>query len=126
MDLADVSSLADLYRHVRNQRLEADRLAADLRAEETKLHDTIVNYLLQEGATAVGGKHIVLNLKSDIRFIAEDWNKIYAYMKENDAFDVMEKRLLQTGLKARLDDGIIVPGVGKMNKFKLTISEPKS
>jgi len=42
--------------------------------------------------------------------VVEDWNAVMQYVKENDAFDILQKRISPAQLKARLEAGAVIAG----------------
>lgn len=125
MDLADLGAIADEYHRIREERLAADKVAATLASQESSLKSQIISALLASGTTAVGGQRVVLNLKSDPKYIAQDWSQIWEYIFERREIDLLEKRLLQTAFKQRAQDGIYIPGTMAMEHHTLTLSKPK-
>ena len=55
----------------------------------------------------------------------EDWNAIHEYIRENDAVDLVQKRLHEGACKLRWDDGVEIPGVGRklVEKIKVVIKD---
>ena len=50
-----------------------------------------------------------------------EWDQVYAYIKEHDAFDLLQKRLAITSYKDRLEIGEDVPGVTTRELPKLSV-----
>lgn len=71
----------------------------------------IENINLKETTGAIG-KVSKLTIKQNEKYNAEDWDKIYAYIKKNNAFYIMNKGLKASSLKELYDQKKKVPGVG--------------
>jgi hypothetical protein len=51
-----------------------------------------------------------------------DWEEVYKYIKANDAFDLLQRRLTETAVKLRWDDGIRLPGIETLRVYDVSIS----
>jgi hypothetical protein len=52
----------------------------------------------------------------------EDWTKVWAYIRENNAFDLLHKRLTETAVMARFNANEPIPGIVTDDKvtYKIT------
>lgn len=115
--------LVDAYIAKRDERLKMDKEAAALKEHEDDLHKTIIAKLREQGATAYGGLRGVVKLHEKQEPNVEDWPATYAFIKENDAWELLHKRITVTAVKERWDAGEAVPGVGRVTKYNLTVSK---
>ena len=114
------------------QKIKAAReaLAAEFKTKDDELkekQERLQNYLLdflnrsglQNAATETG----IFYKQEDIIPTGADWSKFYAWVKENDAFDALEKRITRTFVKSWMDDhdGTPPPGVSVFRKYKVAI-----
>jgi hypothetical protein len=114
---------ADLYYETRELRLKMQREVDAVDKEEKKLKAEIINALKAQDTRAIGGKVVTLTLKQKDTAVAKDWAKLHAYIIENDAWDLMQKRLTQTAVDLRWADGIVVPGIEKFPVDELSYSK---
>ena len=126
MDLAELGRLADLLETTRSKRLEADKKAATLKAEENRLKGILITHMEGNDLSSVGGQSCVVNRLTKQRAIACDWNEIHKFIIENDAFDLLQRRLKDSAIKERLDDGVDVPGVSLMDYSHITYSKART
>jgi len=56
--------------------------------------------------------------------VAKDWEAIYEYVKENDAFYLLFKRLSSTAYKEMLEAGEVLPGAESYEKETISITKP--
>jgi len=122
MDTAEIKSLVDEYDDVKQRRLATDRAAKELKGQETRLKEKITNELRESGLAAAGGSVLTVTLKPKDKPVAEDWPQLYVYIRSTDAFDLLHKRLTEAAVKARWEDSIQVPGVGKYIVYDLSES----
>lgn len=51
------------------------------------------------------------------------WDAIYKFIKEQDAFDILQKRLHEAGCKARWESGVEIPGVKQFIKKRIVFGD---
>jgi hypothetical protein len=117
--------LVDSYITIREQRLAADRLSAQLTEAETDLKRTIIAKFQDQGVKALGGQLGLVKMTELDEPKAENWELIYDYIERNQAFHLLHKRLTTLAVKELWDDGKTVPGVGHEKIFKLSVSGVK-
>lgn len=125
-DLVISSHLPDLVNHyisVRAQRLELDKQAEIVKQTEEDLKKTIIAKMREQEMKAVGAANGLVKLQETEEPVAENWNELWQYIKENDAWELLHKRITTTAVRERWNDGIAVPGVGKSTVYKLSVSK---
>jgi len=111
MELAELSALVDTFDEARQKRLAADRTAKDLKSKEVRLKEEIMHEMLDQDVGFAAGLKIRVKISKKSKPQATDWSKVYEYMVENDAMDLVQKRLHEGAIKLRLEDGIEIPGI---------------
>lgn len=123
MDLAELGRLADALEAAREQRLAADKVAATLKSEENALKAQLIAEMESNNLSSVGGESCIVKRTVKQRAIAADWTQIYHYIMEHEAFDLLHKRLTDSAVLLRKDDGVEVPGVSLMDYSNITYSK---
>ena len=126
MDTKELGELADQLEAVRAERIDADKKAASLKSRETELKYTLINEMEANDLSSVGGKSCVINRQVKERVIATDWDAFYSYVKENDAFDMLHRRITESAVLLRREDGVEVPGVGYMEYSHITFAKART
>lgn len=126
MDLAELGILADRLEDARSDRLAADKIAEALKSEENKLKAVIIAEMEENDLASIGGKSCVINRSVRTRAIASDWPAVHAYIREHDAFDLLHKRLTDSAVMLRKDDGVDVPGVSIMEYSHITFAKART
>lgn len=121
MDLAELGDLADAYKEARDSRLAADKAAQKLKEVETSLKNTIIAECKANDLSAVGGQVALVKYTVKEKPVPQDWPAIHRFMIENDAMDLMQKRLHEGACKERIDIGVMIPGVGILEIDHLSI-----
>ena len=117
--------LVDSYITIREQRLAADRLAAQLKESEDDLRKTIIAKFQDQGVKALGGQLGLVKMTELDEPVAENWELVYDYIAEHEAWHLLHKRLTSTAIKELWDDGKTIPGVGHTKVYKLSVSGVK-
>ncbi len=120
--IAASAALVDQYIAKRTERLLADKVAKKLAEEESVLKKALIDICLKAGAKALGGTKGVVNYERDNKPTVVDWDKLYEYITEHGAFELLQRRLGETAVTERWEDGVTVPGVSTFPVDKLTIS----
>lgn len=121
-----LGALADFYAEIRAERLKADKIAAELKAQETMAQQLLIEQMRRQNITAAGGKVMRVGLEGpDYAPQVKDWTELYSYIKQNDAFDLLERRPGKLACRARWEEGISIPGVEKFPVYKLSTSKVK-
>ena len=123
MDLAELGNLADQLHAKRDDRLAADKIAAALKSEEYALQQELIHEMEENNLSSIGGTECIIKRSIKERAVAGDWTQIYGYILEHDAFDLLHKRLTDSAILLRRDDGVEVPGVTVMEYSKITYSK---
>lgn len=121
--LPESSQLVDEYAETREARLALQRDVDKLNEQEKSLKAKIIQMLEQAGATAIGGHKMVVELVPKEKPVANDWDAVHKFIMENDAWDLMQKRLTDTAVRLRWEEGIILPGIQKFPYNDLSISK---
>lgn len=117
-----LGACADLLFLKRQERLAADKVAAGLKSEEEALKTHIIDNLEKGSAGAVGKTHKVI-VGTDWKPVVSDWPAFYAYVKKNNAFDMLQKRVGEAAIVARLEDGKKVAGVEKFTYVTISLTK---
>jgi hypothetical protein len=122
----ELGQLADFYHSTRIKRLAADKVAAALKTDESGAESLLIEQMHSQEITAAGGKFLRVGLSEpDYVPAVKDWGKYYEFIKQNDAFELLERRPGKAACRERWDNGIDIPGVEKFPVYKLTRNEVK-
>lgn len=118
----ELADIADKYWLKRTERLAADKVAAALKSEEAKYEATLIEQMLLQEITGIGGHIVRLSIPKTPDYVpaVKNWPAYYAYIVANNAFELLEKRPGRLACKERWDAGEIIPGVEKFPVYKLS------
>lgn len=120
-----MGACADLYFEARQKRLAADKAAAELKAEEVRIANYIIDNL-DKNSTGAAGKHhrVQVITKVKHRVNPEKWNDFYKWVAKNNAFDLLQKRLSDEALRDRLANSKAkIPGVEPFNAVTISLTK---
>jgi hypothetical protein len=125
VDLADLKETALEYSTKKAERLAADKVARSLKTEEDNLAFAITLYCRENGGAGVDLATVMIEYDTKLTPVAQDWDAIHQYIRENDAIDLVHKRLTESAVRLRWDDDIVIPGVGDKitEKIKVTVND---
>lgn len=112
---------------LREKRLKVDKESEKLKSEEYALKQKLIKLYKQDDLNGARGKLGSASIdKKDYPTIkAEDWDKTYAYIKKNNAFELLQRRINEGAVRELWALGKQIPGVGKFTDIKITVSRAK-
>ena len=116
LTLADLANRRDTLRE-RKRKLSAgvDKLDALLAANEL----AIIERLDEMGVSRFAVGKLSFSISENTVGNVEDWDQVYAYIRDNNAFHLVQRRLANAAYKELLDMGDSLPGVVPFNKRSL-------
>jgi hypothetical protein len=95
---------------------------ADIKAKMTMLESWLMQKAGEDGVTSfktTAGTAFVTT--TDFANVA-DWDAVLTFIKENDAFDMLEKRVSKTAVRAHMDEtGDVPPGITYGSKIGINV-----
>ena len=119
-----LSALVDELYNMQKDRYDLQNKAKAMKKAEDALEATIISALeSSENTTGIAGKFASAQLVTKEKLVAEDWDAVWKYIVKNKAYDLVQRRLSDEAVKARLNEGEVVPGVQKMRITDLSLSK---
>lgn len=123
MELAEWKKVVDEYKATRDRRLAEQKLVDKIKEHEDALKEQILSHLRDQESPVVGGTtHQATRVVSNEPTV-EDWDKLYEHIYDQQAWDLLQKRLGTAAVKLRWDEGEEVPGVGAFPVEKLSLTK---
>jgi hypothetical protein len=109
----------------RQRRLEADKAALALKAEEERIKNHIIDNLSKEDTGAAGKHHRVQVIrKRKYRVNPEQWDKFFGWVSKNKRFDLLQKRLSDTAVKETVEEHRKkIPGVEPFDYVDVSLTK---
>lgn len=128
---ADMDTLAAVYIKMRDAR-DAVRREAEAKEKEIVEQMAVIEEQMLEACKSLGADSIrtphgtiIRSVKS--RYWTNDWDSMYQFIKEHDAYALLEKRLHQTHMKEFLDENpdTFPVGVNVENSYSVVVRRSK-
>lgn len=128
-----VDRLVATYIKIRDARAAASSVYKKQDAEFKEKMDLINNALLakahDDGVTGFKVKGVgTTYIDIELHCSGSDWGVFYSWMKENDALDMLERRIKSTEIKKYMEEheGAIPPGVSTFSQQIMKVRKPTS
>lgn len=120
LDLGKITKAHINIRDARNElRKQYEASDADLKAAQVKLEGVMLDHLNQHGMESVRTEAGTFYRQEEITPSASDWNALYEWIKDNDAWDALERRIKKTFVKEyqEMHSGGLPPGISVYREF---------
>ena len=123
--------LAEIYIKIRDKRAE---LKEAFEAEDNKLkeqQDVLAEQMLalckEQNADSIKTPAGTIIRKVDTRYWTTDWDSMYRFIEEHDAFPLLEKRLHQTNMRQFLEENpdLLPAGLQADSKYTVVVRRSK-
>jgi hypothetical protein len=128
MSKYNTEELVSAYIGLRNERsaLKDSYEEADnkLKADMEKLEQTMLEICNDIGADSVKTAYGTMMRRVNERFYCTDWDNFKNYVLENEAVDLLERRIHQGNFKehmTQIDGQGLPPGVNVMREYGITV-----
>ena len=126
--MGNTDELVEAYLAIRSQRekLARDYEATDnaLKEDMAKLEAVMLEMCNSVNADSIKTRHGTVMRKLNERFFCQDWENFYKFVLDNEAVQLLERRIHQGNFKEFMKehegDGL-PPGVNVMREFGVTV-----
>lgn len=116
LTLADLANDRDVLRE-RKRELEAEIKLLDQALAANEL--AIIERLDEMGVSRFAVGKLSFSISENTVGNVEDWDQVHSYIRDNNAFHLVQRRLANAAYKELLDMGDSLPGVVPFNKRSL-------
>ena len=126
--MGNTDELVEAYLLIRSQR---ERLAREYEAEDNalkedmaKLEAVMLEMCNAVNADSIKTKHGTVMRKLNERFFCQDWENFYKFVLDNEAVQLLERRIHQSNFKEFMKDHDgygLPPGVNVMREFGISV-----
>ena len=118
----DIDQLTKVYLKIRDERA---RKTKEYEVEDAKLKDNmkqietaLLGFMLEHKEQSIRTNNGTAYMEEVITPTAADWGAIYSFIRDNDAFDMLEKRITKTFVKKYMVDneGDVPPGTNVLRE----------
>jgi hypothetical protein len=128
MTVGNTDELVEAYLGIRTERerLLRDYELADAKLKEdmSKLEAVMLEMCNAVNADSIKTKHGTVMRKLNERFFCQDWDNFYKFVLDNEAVQLLERRIHQSNfrefLRENVNDGL-PPGVNVMREYGVSV-----
>ena len=126
-----VDKLAGIYIKIRDARA---KLKSDYEAKDTELQEQmdVIEEQLLEACKSVGADSIRTAAGTVIRSVknrywTNDWDSMYSFVREHDAFGLLERRIHQTNMKQFIEENpnLLPMGLNTDSRYSIVVRRSK-
>ncbi len=126
--MGNTDELVEAYLAIRSQRekLARDYEATDnaLKEDMAKLEAVMLEMCNSVNADSIKTRHGTVMRKLNERFFCQDWENFYKFVLDNEAVQLLERRIHQSNFKEFMKDHDgdgLPPGVNVMREFGISV-----
>jgi hypothetical protein len=123
----DLGQVARAYINLRDARTKLrqdyDAQDASLKEAQAKLDAVMLDHLNKHGMDSVKTAAGTFYRQEEITPSAADWNALYEWIKDNDAWDALERRIKKTFVKEFMEghNGGLPPGISVFREYVVRV-----
>lgn len=125
-----LDKLAKVYRKMSAeiQRLtqEYDNATAQIKQQQDAVKTAIKDEMLRLGVKSVRTDGGTISLSTKTRYSTDDWDAFKEFIKENDALELLEKRISQSNMATFLEEnpGKVPAGLNSFKEYAVSVRKP--
>lgn len=122
--------LAKTYRKIRTKIAELtqeyDTKVETLKAAQDEVKNAMKDQMKALGVTSVRTDEGTVVLSVKTRYNTQDWDSFKKFVVEQDAVDLLEKRIAQTNMAQFLEEnpGVVPPGLNSSSEYDVSVRKP--
>jgi hypothetical protein len=118
-----LAECADLLYEIKAKRAAKQKEADEFKKQESELNEHLINNLPKGKATGVVGRLAKAIIDTEDVPTVADWDKLYAYIAKNKAFDLLQRRVSSTAVEERWEAKKEVPGIKKFKRVFVSLTK---
>jgi sugar phosphate isomerase/epimerase len=104
MSEVNAERLAKIYTKIRAKRLELEKEVSDLQEQQDLVAKEILELCKEQGAQTMRTTYGTISMRTSKRYWTSDWQSMYDFIKEHDAFALLHQRINTTNMNQFLEE----------------------
>ena len=96
--------LAKVYTKIREKRLELEKQVNELQEQQDLIAKEILELCKEQGVQTMRTKHGTISMRTSRRYWTSDWQSMYEFIKEHDAFALLQQRINNSNMNQFLEE----------------------
>jgi hypothetical protein len=115
--------MIDTLYATRQKRLDVTKEVDALKVEEAQMRERILEMLDEQGMAKASGYMATCGIKKSIEPVTTDWEQIHEFIRIENRFDLIQKRLSAPAWRDLFNTGILVPGTDSVEVRDLSLTK---
>ena len=127
MDTYNASQLADIYIKMRDQIRGLEDKVKAIKHEQLMVTDKMLELCSAQDANSLATTNGTISRRLNSSYWTSDWDSFYNFVKDNDAYHLLEKRIHNTNMKEFLADNpdAVPMGLQAKRQYVISVRKPK-
>ena len=117
----EMEALANQRFQLREQKRELEAAVRDIEEELAENEQVLLAFAEELGLDKFSVGKLTFSVSNNVVGYITDWDQVYAFIKEHDAFHLIQRRLANAAYKEILETGDGLPGVEPIVKRSLNM-----
>jgi len=104
MSAMNAEKLAEVYVKIREARRELAKRDEELKAQLDTIAEQLLLICKDQGASTIRTPHGTISRRVDKHYWTNDWDSFFRFMKENDSFALMQRRINNSNMEQFLEE----------------------
>ena len=124
----NASELADIYIKMRERIRELEDKVKTIKEQQAMVADKMLELCNEQDANSLTTTNGTISRRLNSSYWTSDWDSFYNFVKDNDAYHLLEKRIHNGNMKEFLADNTdAVPmGLQARNQYIISVRKPTS
>ena len=121
-----LETLARVYRKIYLKAQEIQKQLDRLEEQKEELKNAMKDQMREMGVTSARTEGGSITLSNKTRYYTDDWDSFKTFMMDNDALDLVEKRISQSNMALFLEEnpGKVPAGLSSLSETTVTVRKP--
>jgi hypothetical protein len=121
-----IDTLCKIYMKMRAKISELNAEVAKIEEQKEQVSTAMRDKLKELGVQSVRTDHGTVTMLKKTRYYTQDWDSFKNFVLENQAVDLLERRIAQTNMTQFLEEnpGLVPPGLNADQKFDVSVRKP--
>jgi hypothetical protein len=126
VEAISLEKLATVYRKIYLKAQETQKVLDKLDEQKNEIKNAMKDMMREMGLTSVKTPGGSITLATKTKYYTDDWDSFKTFMIDNDALDLVEKRISQTNMALFLEEnpGKVPAGLSSLSETSVTVRKP--
>ena len=125
-ETVSIDTLCKIYMKMRSKISELNAEVAKIEEQKEQVSMAMRDQLKSLGIQSVRTDHGTVSLVKKTAYYTQDWDSFKNFVLENQAVDLLERRIAQRNMTQFLEEnpGLVPPGLNAESKFDVSVRKP--